>query len=559
MSASNGKIVSSVAGYGALSWGLIQVVSTIVPAFDLPPFVLTGSIVLVFSIFPFYLILVWRRPNFLNIRFLHVTKNNDDLIQLDDIKRVLISKFKILRGDINTDFLAVSLPEAIGSALVGIKKLSVQIDTTDSVSNCNNQQLVEFSNNRKLNAILTGSILASGNQVRISATLIEQPSNSVVWTESTQSLVGDLFELQDLISQKIIQSLALKLSDEELRGLQKKNTQSPEAYELFLKANELSHQVDKWEKAREMYISCLEKDPTFSIAMARLARCYRVLGKYSFRNDDSIRYLGMAEAYLSHSLRLDPQADLAIGLYAQLMVDYGKPIDALKILLKRINVSGSNAHLFASLVHVLRFCGLLNESIEADRVAKVIDSTVLTSVGHTHWMLRNYELAKEFTKGDIGYIEAVSLSSMQSYDKAIDRLRVNESRVDNEQLKAYLASLRFALMGDKQESLRNLEIALTQSIDGEALYYLIRTYAYLGEHQMAIDGLTKVVDKGFYQYSVFEKDPWLQSIRTLEEFNGLFERAKRLSLESVIALQSITVEDVNLLTIFKLKQGRVPV
>jgi tetratricopeptide (TPR) repeat protein len=379
----------------------------------------------------------------------------------------------------------------------------------------------------------------------------------VVWTESTQSLVGDLFELQDLISQKIIKSLELKLSDEERLGLQRKNTKSPEAYELFLKANELSLQVDQWEKAKDMYILCLEKDPTFSTAMARLARCYRLLGKYSFRNEDSIRYLGMSEAYLSHSLRLDPQADLAIGLYAQLMVDYGKPNEALKTLVKRINVSSSNAHLFASLVHVLRFCGLLNESLEADIIAKSIDSTVLTSVGHTHWMLGNYERAKEFTKGDIGYIEAVSLSSMNRYDEAIDKLKINELRVDNERLKAYLGSLKFALLKNREESLRNLKIAFMLSIDGEAIYYLTRTYAYWGEQQMAMDGLIKAVDKGFYQYLVFETDPWLDSLRTLPEYTDLIDRAKRLSMESIIALQSIPMQDVNLLKIFKLKQGKV--
>ncbi|MGC4021854.1 MAG: hypothetical protein QM734_07855 [Cyclobacteriaceae bacterium] len=510
------------------------------------------------SSFRFYLIFVWKRPNLFNVNSSILSKVKNDSIPSDDINRVLISKFKILRGDTHTDFLAVSLPEAIANALIGIKKLrACKLDKNDSISNFSNQQLIEFSNKRKLNAILTGSILAIDDQVRISTTLVEQPSNSVVWTESTQSLVGDLFELQDLISRKIIKSLELKLSDEERLGMEKKNTKSPEAYELFLKANELSHQVDKWRDAKDVYISCLEKDPTFSSAMARLARCYRVLGKYHFRGDDSIRYLAMSEAYISHSLRLDPQSDLAIGIYTQLLVDNGKSIEALKTLVKRINVSNSNAHLFASLVHVLRFSGLLTESIEADRVARSIDSTVLTSIGHTHFMLQNYSQAKEFIKGDIGYLEAVSLSAMNLNDEAIDKLKINESRVDSEQLKAYLRSLKFALMGDKQESLRNLEIAFTDSNDAEALYYLVRTYAYLGEEQLAIDGLTKVVEKGYYQYMAFESDPWLESIRTHDAYKELLEQAIRLSAESVIALQSITINDANLAAIFKIKQDRV--
>ncbi|HZX75319.1 MAG TPA: hypothetical protein VFE57_12910, partial [Cyclobacteriaceae bacterium] len=368
MAASKGKIVSSVIGYGALSWGLIQVLSTIIPAFSLPQFYLTWTIIFVAVAFPFYLILIWRQPGFLGFLSLPGDKAVIVPVPADGINRILISKFKVLRDGTATDFLSVSLPEAIANALIGIKKLSVQLDTT-GIAHYNPEQLAEFASTRKLNAILTGSILTVENQVRITASLIEQPTNAVIWTESTQSLIGDLFELQDLISQKIIKALRLKLTDEERLGIEKKNTKSAEAYELFLKANELSIHVDQWEAAKDMYIQCLEKDPTFSSAMARLARCYRVLGKYTLSDTESVRNLAYSEAYISQAMRLDPQSDMAIGLYAQLLVDEGKPIEALKLLLRRIKDSNSNANLYASLVHVLRFCGLLNESLEADKIA----------------------------------------------------------------------------------------------------------------------------------------------------------------------------------------------
>jgi hypothetical protein len=82
------------------------------------------------------------------------------------------------------------------------------------------------------------------------------------------------------------------------------------------------------------------------------------------------------------------------------------------------------------------------------------------------------------------------------------------------------------LEGDRETSLAALDTAAAQLTDAEALYYLARTFARLGESDRAAHELGRVVDGGFWCHDAFARDPWLDTIRGRADVQSLFERAR---------------------------------
>src|SRR5262249_61922980 len=126
--------------------------------------------------------------------------------------------------------------------------------------------------------------------------------------------LGDLFRLQDDVARRVVEALALPLGG----GTPSPTPDAPRdarAYELFLRANELARTVDQLPAARDMYQRCLELDPRFAPAWARLGRAPRVIGKYI---DASPASEARAEEALRRALAIQPRLTVAHKVSPQL-------------------------------------------------------------------------------------------------------------------------------------------------------------------------------------------------------------------------------------------------
>ena len=68
----------------------------------------------------------------------------------------------------------------------------------------------------------------------------------------------------------------------------------PEAYELYVRANQIATRTGEWQKAIDVYRECLQRDPSYAPAWARMARCYRLISKFTVDDDESSRHLKLA-------------------------------------------------------------------------------------------------------------------------------------------------------------------------------------------------------------------------------------------------------------------------
>ena len=131
-----------------------------------------------------------------------------------------------------------------------------------------------------MDAIVTGTLLRSGPEIRVATQLTAATTGALLWSQAAQTPVGDLFRVQDELTRRIVASLSLPLTNREQQMLRRDVPSNPAAYEYFLRGNQLSHDANQWSVARDLYLQSVEEDPDYAPAWARLGRIHHVMAKY---------------------------------------------------------------------------------------------------------------------------------------------------------------------------------------------------------------------------------------------------------------------------------------
>ncbi len=195
------------------------------------------------------------------------------------LTRLVVLPFRVLRADPETDFLAFSLPDAISTSLSGRGSLIVRSSATAARFANDIPDFKVLAAEADVDRVVTGSLLRSGDNLRVTVQLVEAPGGTLLASHSVEASLGDLFRLQDDIAGKVTEALALPLGGM-TTALPADVPQNARAYELYLRANEVGSRYYRLDDAAELYRQCLELDPNFAPAWAMLGRCYRLIGKF---------------------------------------------------------------------------------------------------------------------------------------------------------------------------------------------------------------------------------------------------------------------------------------
>lgn len=446
-----------------------------------------------------------------------------NVTKIRPVTRLLVLPFRMLRPDEECDFLSQSLPDAITASLAGFETLLVRSPWMAAKFDLTTPDFKAIFQEADVDMVVVGSILRGGDSLRVTLQLLEAPEATTLWSKTHQSLVGDIFELQDSLARQIVESLSLPLSGRETGSLQRDVPKNAKAYELYLRANELGRAPIPSEIARDLYLESLKLDPSYAPAWAELGRIYRLLGKYG-AGETAENDLRAADA-LQRALALNGDLTRAQSYQAAFDVERGKSLLVLEQLLKRLEVRRSSPELLSGLVHVCRYVGLLQASIAAHEEAKRLDPHIRTSVMYTYWMVGEHERALA-ESGQDGYLLLYSLASVGRTAEAAEMYRETEATSTGVS-RAIQRSQRAALEGQKDECVAALrEILASNFRDPEGLYYIGRTAAYVGEHELALDILRGVVAEGFYCDRALTHDPWLAIIRREPGFMEIYRAAE---------------------------------
>ncbi len=453
------------------------------------------------------------------------------------ITRLMVLPFRVLRPDPDTDFLAVSLPDAVTGALAGLGSLVVRSSAAAARFAANDVDFRRLAEEADVDVVLTGSLVRAGQQVRVNAQLVDAREGTVLWSHAPHAALRDVFQLQDQLVDLLVSSLSLSLTAREHRTLRIDVPASPTAYEFFLRGNQLIltqgvTNAEHLHVAREFYERCLDEDPRYAPGWARLGRCHWLIGKGGDAPDENIR---RAEASFRRALELNPELPLALNLRALLEIDQGRAQEAMVGLLARARAGSCQPELYAALVQACRFCGLLEASVAAHERAEQLERNILTSIDHTWWHLRDYDRAVEYVKrrryGEISItnqtMRAVILGEQGRDAEALQQYReVEQSRL-TDFFRDFVLMNRTLLEGRRGDCLGAAERLLARALDPETLWQVGRVFAHFGEPARAFSLFGLSLERGFILYRILTReDPWLDALRSSQEFGDLLQRAE---------------------------------
>ncbi|HEV3062414.1 MAG TPA: FlgO family outer membrane protein, partial [Vicinamibacterales bacterium] len=444
--------------------------------------------------------------------------------------RLLVLPFRILRPDDETDFLAFSLPDAVTSSLSRLDSLIVRSSIVASRFAKESPDLKAIAREAEVDVVLTGTMVRAGDHLRVTTQLVEAPGGALIAAHKTQSSLGDLFKLEEDVASQIVESLTLPLTAREHRLLKEDMPANAKAYEFYLRANQLTWYNPQlnYPVARDLYLECVQLDPRYAPAWARLGRVHRLIGKFADSGSDEC--MRRAEAAFKRALEINPDLSLAHHQYARLEIDMGRAQDAMVRLIVRARRHKNDPELFGAIVQACRYCGLLEASLAAHEHARKLDPLATTSVAHTYFMAGDYRHAIEHSYDAM--TRALVLVMLRRNQEAIARLQEvvrqfrHTGQSDSSMLQQWTEALVYLAEGRHAEALDILRNMPEPSYhDPETLYYGSRQFAFLGETERALRLLQRTVDEGFFCAETLTHDTWLDGLRAHPAFAAIRERA----------------------------------
>jgi TolB-like protein/class 3 adenylate cyclase len=192
---------------------------------------------------------------------------------LPDKPSIAVLPFDNLGGDAGQDHVADGLTEDIITTLSQVSSLFVISRNSTFVYKGKPVKVQQVAEDLGVRYVLEGSVRTSGDQVRITAQLIDALNGNHLWAERYDRGMTDLFALQDEITEHIVTALRIKLTDGEQARVHRKHTRSVAAWNLLSRGVEHFYRIGKTDNAtaRQWFEKAVEVDHGYALAYALLA------------------------------------------------------------------------------------------------------------------------------------------------------------------------------------------------------------------------------------------------------------------------------------------------
>jgi adenylate cyclase len=240
---------------------------------------------------------------------------------------VCVLPFANMSDDPQQEYFSDGISEDIITDLSKVSALVVISRNSAFRYKGQNVDLPKVARELDVSHVLEGSVRKAGNRVRITAQLIDGAADGHVWAERYDRDLDDIFALQDEISEAIVTALKLKLLPQEKQAIERRGTDSAEAYDLFLLARSYGRSGNAGdsrtiEAQERLCRRAVEIDAGYAEAWSALATAQHNLRRWGARANDG------GEAALDRALALDPQLAEAHGLKAAMLANAGQTEEA---------------------------------------------------------------------------------------------------------------------------------------------------------------------------------------------------------------------------------------
>lgn len=332
------NVIKSAIAYLVVAWLITQVISTVLPVFAAPDYLLKWSLVILALGFPVWLIFAWiyeitpegikktidiepeesisqktaSRLNKLIITALTLalvvllidrfTRDSAQVFEYGD-RSIAVMAFADMSPKQDHEYFSDGISEELLNLLAKIPELKVISRTSSFSYKGKDTKATDIGKELNVSHILEGSIRKSGNMIRVTAQLINTSDGAHEWSHTYDRKLDSIFKIQDEIAAEVSKELELSLLGQPLKS----KTVNPEAYNLYLQAKHLTQLTTKeaYLEAEVKIKESIALDSTYAPAWRCLAGIYDT-GTYNFsiREPNEGIPLGLDAAY--KAIELDP-------------------------------------------------------------------------------------------------------------------------------------------------------------------------------------------------------------------------------------------------------------
>jgi TolB-like protein/DNA-binding winged helix-turn-helix (wHTH) protein len=196
------------------------------------------------------------------------------------ITSLVVLPMENLSGDKSQEYFADGMTDELIASLARISSIRVLSRTTAMEYKDSHESLGKIARDLGVDAVVEGTVLRSGDRVRITAELIQVSTDRHLWADTYESPLDDVLSLQNRVASAIVEQIRIQLTSQDKTRLASRRLVKPDAYEDFLKGlfywNKRSR--DDLIKAIDYFQLAIAKDPQYALAYAGLADCYGILG-----------------------------------------------------------------------------------------------------------------------------------------------------------------------------------------------------------------------------------------------------------------------------------------
>jgi DNA-binding winged helix-turn-helix (wHTH) protein/TolB-like protein/lipoprotein NlpI len=310
------------------------------------------------------------------------------------VRTLAVLPFRPLTGVSTDPALEIGMADALITRLSNSQQIMVR--PTSSVLRYSGADVNALAAGRELevDAVLEGRVQRADNRIRVTVQLLRVGEAAPIWAETFDDYFTNIFAVQDSISEKMANALAMHLSGDTKQLMTKRSTENTEAYELYMQGRYL-HFKYKFEEAAKFFQAAVEKDPEYPLAYTGLALNYVALATTTPNRQE---FADKAVEAANKAISLDPELDEAhnvLGWVRYLALwDWAGAEEEFQHAIK-LNPNNSQAH--------------------------INYATVLSTLGKHDQALQQSELALRLDpmSGDIYYNYTCHLYNARHYDEAL--------------------------------------------------------------------------------------------------------------------------------------------
>jgi TolB-like protein/DNA-binding winged helix-turn-helix (wHTH) protein/Tfp pilus assembly protein PilF len=399
-------------------------------------------------------------------------KRDRNRIVPGQIQSLAVLPLANLSGDPEQDYFVDGMTDALRQSLEGLSSLRVISRTSSMHYRGSGKPLPEIARELNVDAVVDGSVLRSGDRVRISVAFVQAATDKRLWSNSYEGDLRDVFALQAGVARSIAEEIRVTLTASDHARLARLRTFDTEAYQAYSKGrfywNKRTEEGLK--KAIGLFQQAVDRDPDYALAWDGLADCWLPLGWYGYLAPEAT--FPHAREAVTKALALDDSLAEAHTSLAFVDLYYDRDWAGAEREFRRaiaLNPNYANGHHWYG--EFLSLVGRHKQAIEEAQHARELDP--LSAIINT-WVGSRYFFARQ-------------------YDKAIEEYR-NALEMDPDFAPARLVlGQAYEQLGMRQEAIAELERAV--SLGGSNSVYegsLAHALGIAGRHVEALQAVRRL-------------------------------------------------------------------